>query len=454
MIDFETEFQNLTSSRSLALVLAALLGPGPLLGAPADEARIAALEEEIRRMQAAQEEALRKQQILVDEVRRLREDLAAPAEPELKPAYGLGPAASKVYGIERGFSVGGYGQAWYTHLDADGAPAPDRFDMKRFVLYTGYKFSPRLAMNAELEWEHATTGGTGSISVEFATLDWFWKKEVNLRAGLMLVPMGTINETHEPTTYHGNERPEVERQILPTTWRESGIGLFGTLGERLDYRAYLITSGRASKFDAGGIRAGRQNGSESLAEDLSFVLRADYRLDDRTTVGVSYLTGDQGQGEEVQITAGGLKARPDASMQLFEAHARYRHRGLELKAVGAWTRLDDAEVLSAAQQVKGKGPVASRMEGSYVEASYDVMRWLDPGNDDELALFFRFEDLDTQAEVPLGFARDPSRSMNVRTWGLGYKPHPGVVFKLDFRRFGLERGDKPDEINFGIGWTF
>ena len=72
------------------------------------------------------------------------------------------------------------------------------------------------------------------MSVEFATLDFLLHDSANLRAGLVLVPMGFLNEMHEPVTYFGTHRPEVEKRIIPTTWRSGGGGLFGSLGDRVE----------------------------------------------------------------------------------------------------------------------------------------------------------------------------------------------------------------------------
>ena len=80
----------------------------------------------------------------------------------------------------------------------------------------------------------------GSVSVEFAALDFLWRPEANARAGLLLVPMGFLNEVHEPPFFYGVQRPETETRILPTTWRENGVGLFGKLGETVEYRAYVM----------------------------------------------------------------------------------------------------------------------------------------------------------------------------------------------------------------------
>ncbi len=167
-------------------------------------------------------------EVLADELQRTRTALAVPEEPLLESVYGLGPAASKVYHAGRGITFGGYGEAFYSNALSDRGSGTsktlDRADQLRLVLYAGYRFTENIVFNSEIEFEHATTGSTesssgGSASVEFAALDFFWKDWANFRAGLMLAPMGFLNEIHEPPFFYGVNRPDVERVLIPSTWR-------------------------------------------------------------------------------------------------------------------------------------------------------------------------------------------------------------------------------------------
>ena len=100
-------------------------------------------------------------------------------------------------------------------------------------------------------------------------------ESLNFRAGLLLVPMGLINEMHEPTTFLAGSRPVTEQRILPSTWRENGIGLHGSVG-KLEYSAYTITSLNGEKFSSKGVRSGRQKGNKAAADDMAFVGRLDW----------------------------------------------------------------------------------------------------------------------------------------------------------------------------------
>ncbi len=177
----------------------------------------------------------RKTDILSQEVEKLRTNLAIPDEVQYKSAYGLGPAASKVYQVGKGLSIGGYGEANYQVTVDDEKDKKDNADLERLVLYTGYKFTDNILFNSEIEFEHSSTGSGGEVSVEFAALDFVIDPMVNIRAGMVLMPMGFLNQIHEPPFYFGNNRPEVERQIIPSTWREMGVGLFGEILPNLTY---------------------------------------------------------------------------------------------------------------------------------------------------------------------------------------------------------------------------
>ncbi|MGH7821912.1 MAG: hypothetical protein ACREQ9_19290, partial [Candidatus Binatia bacterium] len=246
------------------------------------------------------DEIERRQEILADEVRRLREALVLPETKELKSHYGLGPAASKVYTLEKGLSIGGYGEYNYRKAVADEGTTRDEFDFVRFVLYVGYKFNDWIVLNTETEIEHAFTKSTessdaGEVALEFANLDFLLDPRANFRVGLLLVPMGFLNEVHEPPFYHGNDRPTVEREIIPTTWRANGFGFHGELFEGLTYRTYGISGLNALGFRSNGIREGRQRGNREIAEDLAWVGRADYSFLPGTLIGGSAYVGNSGQ---------------------------------------------------------------------------------------------------------------------------------------------------------------
>lgn len=392
----------------------------------------------------------RKTDILSQEVEKLRTNLVIPEETKYKSAYGLGPAASKVYQVGKGLSIGGYGEANYQAIVGDEKGKNDNADLERMVLYAGYKFTDRILFNSELEFEHATTGEgdeeKGEVSVEFAALDFFLHKMANVRAGMVLLPMGFINQIHEPPFFFGNNRPEVERQIIPSTWREIGVGLFGELAPNLTYTTYVVNGLNAKEFASSGIREGRQGGSQAKAEDLAFVGRMDYApvWAPGVSVGGSAYFGNSGQN---QLYAG---QQVDAFTQLYEGHIQWKYRGLEFRALGSWGHINDAEVLSAD---KGQ-TIGSSNYGWYTEVGYDVLPWIFRDTTQYLAPFFRYEQFDTIATAPTGFLDDDSRDRSIYQFGLQYKPIPNVVIKADYRNFMSRKGDLPDDFNLGLGFIF
>jgi hypothetical protein len=392
----------------------------------------------------------RKIGVLAREVERIKSKLVLPEAKEYKSAYGFGPAASKVYQVERGFSIGGYGEFNFQNLVSDQHGQPDRFDLLRFVLYTGYKFSDRLLFNSEIEFEHATTEETassegGSVNVEFLSLDYLFSTPLNFRAGLLLVPMGFINEIHEPPFFQGVFRPEVEQVLIPATWSEGGIGIFGALIPGLEYRAYAMNSLNAKGFESGSIREARQKGNDAIANDFAGTVRLDYTPFAGALVGASFWAGDTGQNQ----TFDGRK--PSVFTLIYEGHAQWRHRGLELRALGVGLDIQDAGTVS-----RDLGQtIGDHQFGFYAEAAYDVMPLMFPESTQYLAPFFRYEIFDTQDDVPRGLARAPGNDVQLYTVGASYKPYPQVVFKLDYRNFDAgSRQPRADDVNLGAGFIF
>jgi hypothetical protein len=404
-------------------------------------------------------ELRRKLDTVVGELETLRAQMGAPeaaGEGELKSAWGLGPGASKIYSLSRGVSLGGYAEAAFRNCCTDVAGGGEsEWDMTRVVAYLGYKFNDRIVFNTEIEFEHGSTDNEGSVSVEFATLDFLLTDALNARMGLLLLPMGFVNEVHEPPFYFGTNRPFVERVILPSTWRENGAGIFGRLGERLSYRVYVVNGFDATGFSSAGLRGGRQNGSEALAEDLAVVGRFDLDVLEGLRFGGSYYLGGASQNQSLEIAGDDVKL-PNVQASIWELHAEYRWRALTTRALFARAHLSDAGRLSELFTAAGQDdPVISReMYGGYWEIAYDVIPLFFPGSEMSLEPFFRFEYVDTQANVPSGFTADRAFMQRIYTPGLQFKPIPNVVLKLDYRNANAFDGSVGDEVSFGFGLVF
>jgi hypothetical protein len=399
----------------------------------------------------------RKTDVLSQEVEKLRTNLTIPDEVKYKSAYGLGPAASKVYQVGKGLSIGGYGEANYQATVGDEKAKNDNADFERMVLYAGYKFTDKILFNSELEFEHGSTDKGGSVSVEFAALDFFIDPMANVRAGMVLMPMGFVNLIHEPPFYFGNNRPEVERQILPSTWRDVGVGLFGELLPNLTYTTYVVNGLNAANFTPDGIRSGRQQGSQAKAEDLAFVGRVDYApaVVPGLSFGGSAYLGNSGQNQTFTNQTTGAKQNVNAFTQLYEGHVQWKYHGLEFRTLGSWGHIDDAGVLSAALSGSNKGKtIGEENYGWYSELGYDILPLLNANTTQYLAPFFRYEQLDTIASAPVGFSDDEAKNKKIYQFGLQYKPIPNVVIKADYRNFTAKKGSLPDDFNLGFGFIF
>ena len=399
---------------------------------------------------SAKTEAERKTDILSSELEKLKTKLFIPEKREYKTEYGLGPAASEVYRVNRGLSIGGYGEAIYTNYTANKGDRKDSADLLRAVIYAGYKFNDWIVLNNEFEFEHGTTGEgseeKGEVSVEFSQLDFFLKNYANIRVGLMLMPIGFINEIHEPTTFHGNRRPDVEQYIIPTTWREMGGGLFGQIIPGLQYRMYAINGLNAKGYTSAGIREGRQGGSLSLAEDWAFAGRLDYEPSFATGVkmGMSTFLGNAGQNEYY------LGQKVNAFTQLYEGHIQWHYRGLEMRTLGALGYIGNAGQLSEA---RGE-TIGSQNYGLYTELAYDVMPLLWKDTTQYLAPFFRYERYNTLASVPAGFDNYKIWDRWIYQGGLTYKPIPNIAIKADYRNINSSGGGLPHEFNLGFGFIY
>ncbi len=436
-----TSYKELEKILFLFFLIFSLGGTQISLAAPASEEKIKKLEEQIK--------------ILADEIEAIKS--ASITEPPVyETEFGVAPAASKVYRVDQGVSFGGYGELLVGNIKED---SNDIVDALRVILYNGYKYNDHIVFNSEIEFEHGTTGSNkdgkeGSASVEFALIDFLISDQFNLRAGLLLTPFGIVNEIHEPTTFYGVGRPEVERRIIPSTWRESGAGAHGTfdLGSagELSYRAYAMSGADARGFKASDNRSLRIKGNRARFDDIAFVGRLEYDPFPGLKIGGSMFYGNTGQDEEVNgQTIDGL-------FQMYEIDAQFQYAGLDLRALSVWTMLDDAALINQLNEYEGNKSVGEEQSGWYVLGAYNIFSALNSASKyfEYLAPFFRYERFDTQKEVPTGFERNPANDRTQYTFGVNYKPIPNVVVKAEYQNLDNAADEAVDQFNFGVGYVF
>ena len=324
---------------------------------------------------------------------------------------------------------GGYGELHYNRLDnkKPGGTDKNEIDLHRFVLFFGHDFSPRTRFNSEVELEHTQVkdSGTskGEASIEQAYIEHDIKESMSVKAGIFLVPVGILNEIHEPPTFYGVERNPVETNIIPTTWREGGVALTQRLGHgvTLDVAAHSGLSATAANSYA--IRSGRKNVSEAPAKNTAYTGRIKWADIPGLELAATYhYQSDVTQS--IDSTAG--------SARLLETHALWKSGMFGLKAL--WASWD----------LEGSGPKsigANEQSGWYVEPSYKLS--------EQWGLFARHSRWDNLG----GDAIDSRfRQTNV---GVSFWLEPDVVLKADIQRQTVPTGkDQFNGFNLGVGYQF
>jgi len=400
----------------------------------------------------------RKIDVLTQEIEKIKLGEAAIEPIAETSALDVAPALSKVYRARPNkVSIGGYGEMTYHNVDKrsqsnGSAGTRDTVDFLRAVLYVGYKYNDWIVFNSELEFEHGTTanqGARGEVSIEQAYVDFRFHEAIGARVGTLLVPMGLQNEIHEPTTFHGVRRTSVEQNIIPSTWRENGAGVFGDIGP-VSYRSYIVT-GLQSTTNTGvsgftgstGLRSGRSSGAKSLAEDFASVTRVDVKPVPGVLIGGSFYVGQADQSLVVN----------SVPVSMWEGHLKTEYRGAEFRALYAEGRIGNADVVNLAQPAASR-TVASKLFGGYVEGAYDVMSLFKNEKGHYLAPFVRYERYDTQLDTPDAFAKNRANSRVEYTAGLTFKPIPQVALKADYQWLRNQAHTGVNQWNMGLAYIF
>ena len=355
-------------------------------------------------------------------------------------------------------SIGGYGEIAYNNYANDSSR--NMADLKRFVLFLGHRFNEQLSFNSEVEWEHAVASASdkGESEIEQLYLDYRLGQDINLKTGLFLMPFGLLNQSHEPPVFYGVERNEIETRIIPSTWREGGLGLSGSTDLGLAWDVGITTGFDVAKFDdaSAPLAASHQELQFAKAHDLSYYGALNYRGIPGFTVGGALFTGNSTQGnadfnvDQSQPSFAGIQGR----ITLWDMHTRLQKNGWDLQAVYAKGTIAEADRIDAALLAfnnvnPGSRPyVPSAFYGWLVQGAYTVWQ----RGDMTVSPFIRYEEFNTQSEMPAGFAADLANADRVTTVGLTFKPHPQVVFKADVQKYW----DNPnnDRFNLGLGYMF
>ena len=385
----------------------------------AAQAATPSLEEMWQVIQQQQSEIASLKQQLRDNDTRLQEtEVIAEATISAVEQIAMAPAATSKT------TFGGYGELHYNSLDRDDSQASkDEIDFHRFVMFTGHQFSENVRFFSELEVEHsiAGEGKVGEIELEQAYIEWDLAGQHSAKAGLFLLPIGIINETHEPNTFYGTERNNVEKNIIPATWWEGGAALNGEISPGLSYDIALHSGLylAAGKYKP---RDGRQKVGKAKADNVAFTGRLKYTaipgLEIATSVQVQQDV-HQGEGEAIGGT-------------LFETHVAWQRDDFQLRALYAQWDFDSA--------INNIALGADEQSGFYIEPSYRIS--------EKLGLFARYSEYDNLA----GSAVDTA--VEQFDIGLNYWLHPNVVFKMDYQNQDTPSKTGYDGFNMGVGYSF
>lgn len=363
--------------------------------------------------------------------------------------------AERIIANNEGLHIGGYGQIDMNLPMADNTHYNAKLDVHRLVTFLGYNFNDKVSFVSEIEYEHVV-----EVYVEQAFLNYKVKDNMSVQAGLMLIPMGIQNLYHEPSTFNGVERTNVDKYIVPTTWREMGVGITGNLEEHnVNYQAMLV-NGFNGYNDAGvfsgekGLRSGRQKGADSYMTMPDFAGRVSYYGMPGWNLGASLYKGESETSmyDGLDLTDDAAVASADSSkigIQMMGVDARYVNGPIQARGQYIVAELEN----TAAYNEFTNSDLGSVMTGYYLEAGYDLLDNKD--TDNELIAFVRYENYNTHDAVVEGMEANLAYNRTERTIGLTYKVAKGAAFKADYQLLGNEASSEDKEqFNLGVAVWF
>ena len=346
--------------------------------------------------------------------------------------------------------VSGYGEFSYNRPRKDSSQA--QADVRRAVIGIEHRFDAKTKMVGEFEFEHAVTSATdkGEVAVEQLYVEREFGSGLRAKGGLFLIPSGLLNTNHEPTAYYGVERNFVETAIIPSTWREAGVGLSSSLDNGLTWDLGITTGFDLTKWDAASADGRRsplgsihQEGQLAKSRDLSYHAALNWRGVPGLLLGGSLFAGKAGHG-----TAG--FAAPDTRVMLSEVHARYTPGKWDLSTVYARGTISNTDALNLTFAGK-PNPVPSYFDGWYVQAAYQAWK----NADYTFSPFVRYEQFNvarSYAGVAQGAGAATGPNEKVTTVGANFQIGEGVVLKADYQKFKAD--PLRDRFDLGLGYAF
>lgn len=354
-------------------------------------------------------------------------------------------------------NIGGYAQIDYNQPLSSNQFNNGKLDVHRLVLLFGYRFDKRTSFVTEIEFEHVK-----EVFVEQAFFNYRINKSLNFRAGLLLIPMGIVNEYHEPPTYNGVERPNLDKFIVPTTWRELGAGFTGRIDAlSLRYQAYLVNGfngydGTARFTGSNGLRSGRQKGAESFSSAPNFSAKVDYYGISGLKIGLAGYFGDSQTTlfdgvDRADVAAISRADSTVVGISMLGIDARYNLKGLRLRGQYNFINLSN----TMAYNTFTGSNVGSQLSGFYLEAAYNVFQQK-KNITSELLPFFRYEKYNTHQSVARNIEANNAFERTELTAGIGWKINAGTMLKIDYQWLKTDADNSfNNQLNIGVGiWFF
>jgi hypothetical protein len=370
--------------------------------------------------------------------------------------------AEKLLNEKPGLSIGGYGEIHYNQPIKKNQFTLGTLDAHRLVMFLGYNFSNKTQFVSEIEFEYAK-----ELWVEQMFLQHRINKFMNFRAGILLIPMGIINEYHEPTTFNGVERPIIDNKIAPTTWREIGLGFSGNIIEATTkYQLYLVNGLNGYDNNTGifsgnkTLRDGRQKGSKAYITSPSLAGKIEYYGIKNLIIGASGFFGKSQSRLYNNLNKENiaLVQKADSSVvgiSMLGLDARYNTNGIKLTGQLYYTSISNTEQYNEFTAISGlSNDLGSSMLGYYVEVGYNIFKPI-RNLKSELMPFVRYEMYDTHHSVASTILKNDNYNNTIITTGLTYTIRKGVVLKADMQFQKSKAETKYSKVfNAGLGVMF
>ncbi len=325
--------------------------------------------------------------------------------------------------------LSGYGEAKYSY---NSNLETANINLTRAVLFVGYRFNNKISLLTEIEIEDAKVDGDGGeLALEQCLLKFDLNKNNYLLAGLFIPRIGIINENHLPNTFNGNDRHIVERMVIPSTWRELGIGYYGNTNKipGLNWSLALMNGLNAEGISGGrGLRDARFEGRDASASNLALSGALLYYNSGLRMQVSTYYGGTVGLTPRAADSLG-LDSGPFGTpVSLSEFDIQYSKKGFTFKGLGVICAIPDADKLNTAYASNAP----ESMIGFMAELGYNLLetsKW----KEKELILFARYESMDLMHKVPANGIKDDLYKQDYIIAGLTYLPIRNVAIKLDWK---------------------